>query len=182
MLYWRDFNLAIPHQNFHHTCSLCIHVDLSIRYLRLFGVPPVTYESASMRQFYKGRTDVIRPSTNDALTFVKTMVNPTATVSAQCTGHYTLCSRTSEWRTHQRQYNFSRIILVEILTLNWITLAPCREVCMTVSLSQRVHCQIVQQRYYIYYHWYVGSREEEDYGCCYSGTLCLCPWCESAQL
>ena len=52
-----------------------------IHMTRLYSDPPVTKESATTRQFYKGRTDVIRCCTNDALTFVKTMVNPAATVS-----------------------------------------------------------------------------------------------------
>lgn len=51
-----------------------------LRIHRLFNHLTATYESASTRQFYKGRTDTIRSSTNAALTFVKTMVNPASTV------------------------------------------------------------------------------------------------------
>ena len=58
-----------------------------IEYLyRLYGRPTATYESASTREFYHGRTDTIRSCTNEALAFVKTMVNPATSVSTRtCT-------------------------------------------------------------------------------------------------
>ena len=54
-----------------HTCHNC----------RLHSHPTATYESASTRGFYKGRTDTVRSCTSAALAFAKTMTDPTATVS-----------------------------------------------------------------------------------------------------
>ena len=53
---------------------------------RLYSRPTATYESASTQEFYHGRTDTIRSCTNEALAFVKTMVNPVASVSI-CTDY-----------------------------------------------------------------------------------------------
>ena len=48
---------------------------------RLYGHTAATYESGGTRWFFRGRTDTIRSCTNAAHTFVKTMVNLTASVS-----------------------------------------------------------------------------------------------------
>ena len=48
---------------------------------RLYGHLCATHEAGVTRWFLKGRTDSIRSCTNAALTFVKIMVDPLATVS-----------------------------------------------------------------------------------------------------
>lgn len=51
-----------------------------LAFYKLFGRPPVVYESAQTRKFQNGRTEVIRSTSNEALEFVKAMENPKETV------------------------------------------------------------------------------------------------------
>ena len=48
---------------------------------RMYNHPTAAYESGATRWFKYGRTDTIRSTTNAALTFVKTMCDPQASVS-----------------------------------------------------------------------------------------------------
>lgn len=47
------------------------HIALQLAQFRLFGKIFSTYEAASVRKFYQGRTECIRPSTSEALEFVR---------------------------------------------------------------------------------------------------------------
>ena len=67
-----------------HVCVLIIAMIICTYnqcLCRLYHRPTATHEAATTRCFLLGRTDTIRSCTNAALTFVKTMVDPMATVS-----------------------------------------------------------------------------------------------------
>ena len=65
-------------------CSLCVCVSLcpsSSLFLRLYGTTTAVYESGSIRYFKYGRTDTIRSCTNACHAFLKTMTDPSSSVS-----------------------------------------------------------------------------------------------------
>lgn len=53
-----------------------------LAFFKMFGRPPVVYESAQTRKFQHGRTEVIRSTSNEAVEFVKAMEDPKQSVRA----------------------------------------------------------------------------------------------------
>eukprot|EP00164_Ancoracysta_twista_P003453 GFYU01004608.1.p1 GENE.GFYU01004608.1~~GFYU01004608.1.p1 ORF type:complete len:585 (+),score=155.56 GFYU01004608.1:123-1877(+) len=53
-----------------------VQMAIQLAYYRLHGKPGLTYESASLRKYRLGRTEVCRSLTCDALEFCKVMCNP----------------------------------------------------------------------------------------------------------
>lgn len=49
-----------------------------LAFYKLFGRPPVVYESAQTRKFQNGRTEVIRSTSSESFAFVQAMENPKA--------------------------------------------------------------------------------------------------------
>jgi len=56
-----------------------IQVALQLSYYRTYGKPAPTYETASLRQYYRGRTETTRSCTSEALAFSKAFLDPKAT-------------------------------------------------------------------------------------------------------
>ncbi|XP_071451715.1 peroxisomal carnitine O-octanoyltransferase-like isoform X3 [Hetaerina americana] len=52
-----------------------IQMVLQLAYYRLHGRPAPTYETATTRNFYNGRTETVRPCTFEAIEWVKAMLN-----------------------------------------------------------------------------------------------------------
>lgn len=50
-----------------------------LAFYRLFGRPPVTYESCQTRKFLLGRTEVIRSASNESKAFCEAMISSSAT-------------------------------------------------------------------------------------------------------
>ncbi|XP_071528137.1 peroxisomal carnitine O-octanoyltransferase [Panulirus ornatus] len=53
-----------------------VQMSLQLAYHRLHGKPAPTYETATTRQFYHGRTETMRSCTLESVDWVKTMLNP----------------------------------------------------------------------------------------------------------
>lgn len=53
----------------------CVQMALQLAYYRLHGRLVATYESASLRIFYQGRTETIRSVTNESKQFIQAMDN-----------------------------------------------------------------------------------------------------------
>ena len=73
--------------------SLCVSLSLSLflppscsLFLRLYGTTTAVYESGSIRYFKYGRTDTIRSCTNASHAFLKTMTDPSSSVSRRGEG------------------------------------------------------------------------------------------------
>ncbi|XP_071498613.1 peroxisomal carnitine O-octanoyltransferase-like isoform X1 [Diadema antillarum] len=60
-------------------CQLAIQ----LAYYRMYGRSVATYETATTRQFYHGRTETCRSCTPESLAWCKSMVDPAATKSTQ---------------------------------------------------------------------------------------------------
>lgn len=58
-----------------------VQMALQLTFLRVHGRPAPTYETASTRQFYHGRTETIRSCTTEAVDWASTMLNQKATTS-----------------------------------------------------------------------------------------------------
>lgn len=59
-----------------------VHVYVYIYFFyRLYNKPTAVYESGSIRWFKYGRTDTIRSCTNESHKFIKTMTDPSSSVS-----------------------------------------------------------------------------------------------------
>uniref|UniRef100_A0A672QGZ2 Peroxisomal carnitine O-octanoyltransferase n=1 Tax=Sinocyclocheilus grahami TaxID=75366 RepID=A0A672QGZ2_SINGR len=61
-----------------------VQLALQLAYYRLHGKSGSCYETATTRRFFHGRTETMRPCTVEAQDWCRTMLNPTATVSALC--------------------------------------------------------------------------------------------------
>uniref|UniRef100_A0A8C1DD58 Peroxisomal carnitine O-octanoyltransferase n=2 Tax=Cyprinus carpio TaxID=7962 RepID=A0A8C1DD58_CYPCA len=61
-----------------------VQLALQLAYYRLHGKSGSCYETATTRRFFHGRTETMRPCTVEAQHWCRTMLNPTATVSALC--------------------------------------------------------------------------------------------------
>lgn len=59
-----------------------VQVCLQYAYYKIHRKPAPTYETATTRKFYKGRTETVRSCTNEAIMFAKTMLDARATVSS----------------------------------------------------------------------------------------------------
>lgn len=57
-----------------------VQVCLQYAYYKLHGKPAPTYETATTRKFYNGRTETVKSCTNEALMFSKAMMDPQAKV------------------------------------------------------------------------------------------------------
>lgn len=55
-----------------------VQLALQLAYFRLHGKPAPTYETASTRRFYHGRTETIRSCTSEAISWAKTMLDSAA--------------------------------------------------------------------------------------------------------
>ncbi|XP_045114902.1 peroxisomal carnitine O-octanoyltransferase-like [Portunus trituberculatus] len=55
-----------------------VQMALQLAYLRLHGRPAPTYETASTRRFYHGRTETIRSCTTEAVSWARAMLDPAA--------------------------------------------------------------------------------------------------------
>ncbi|XP_047739674.1 peroxisomal carnitine O-octanoyltransferase-like [Hyalella azteca] len=71
-----------------------VQMALQLAYYRTYGKMAPTYETATTRQFYHGRTETVRSCTPAAKAFAITMMDPSASVStkaqavrAACAGH-----------------------------------------------------------------------------------------------
>ncbi|CAG0892833.1 unnamed protein product [Cyprideis torosa] len=58
-----------------HTDSI-VQIAMHLAYYRLYKKAPSTYESATVRRFYRGRTETCRSSSAEILTFAQAMVDP----------------------------------------------------------------------------------------------------------
>ncbi|XP_067929647.1 peroxisomal carnitine O-octanoyltransferase-like [Watersipora subatra] len=58
-----------------------VQVCLQYGYYKLHGKPAPTYETATTRRFYQGRTETVRSCTNEALMFSKAMLDPLASAT-----------------------------------------------------------------------------------------------------
>ncbi|KAB7494235.1 Peroxisomal carnitine O-octanoyltransferase [Armadillidium nasatum] len=77
--FFNDFGKNwIKTQNLHPDSFL--QCALQLAYYKLHDKFAPTYETATARQFYKGRTETCRSCTVEVVDFVKTMTSPTATV------------------------------------------------------------------------------------------------------
>ena len=56
----------------------CIQLAIQLTFYRLHGKPAACYESCSTRQFYKGRTDTIRPTSPESTDLVEAMCSDAA--------------------------------------------------------------------------------------------------------
>lgn len=54
----------------------CIQMALQLAYFRLHQKFVLTYESATTRLYYKGRTETIRPVSEHSIAFVKSIDDP----------------------------------------------------------------------------------------------------------
>nr|XP_045600362.1 peroxisomal carnitine O-octanoyltransferase-like isoform X1 [Procambarus clarkii] len=58
-----------------------IQMSIQLAYHRLHGKPAPTYETATTRQFYAGRTETMRSCTQESVSWVQSMLNPKATAA-----------------------------------------------------------------------------------------------------
>ncbi|KAM8966463.1 peroxisomal carnitine O-octanoyltransferase isoform 1-T1 [Pelodytes ibericus] len=58
-----------------------IQLALQLAFYKLHGRPGCCYETATTRMFYHGRTETMRPCTEDAVKWCRAMLDPKATVS-----------------------------------------------------------------------------------------------------
>jgi carnitine O-acetyltransferase len=58
-----------------------VQMAFQLAHYRCCGILAPTYESASTKQFFHGRTETCRPVTNECVHFLKVMLNPQAKVS-----------------------------------------------------------------------------------------------------
>lgn len=104
---------------------------------RLNNHPTATQEVSTTRWFLLGRTDIIRSCTKAALTFVKTMVDPTATVSKVT---YTVCGR-NRYNSSEIsfQYNWQSNYAVHAYTCQCMQNQSCTymTLCKLFSLTGR---------------------------------------------
>ena len=54
----------------------------------IFHRIPATYETASLRKFWHGRTETLRVCTSEMVEFTKTMLDPSASVSFESITFY----------------------------------------------------------------------------------------------
>ncbi|XP_061624734.1 carnitine O-acetyltransferase-like isoform X2 [Phyllopteryx taeniolatus] len=76
VLMFPDYGKNVPKQ---HNLSpdAFIQMAFQLAYFRMYGICCATYESASLRMFKYGRTDVLRVTTKESLKFVQAMQDPT---------------------------------------------------------------------------------------------------------
>ncbi|XP_042231513.1 peroxisomal carnitine O-octanoyltransferase-like isoform X2 [Homarus americanus] len=58
-----------------------VQMSIQLAYQRLHGKPAPTYETATTRQFYDGRTETLRSCTVESVDWVQTMLSPKASTS-----------------------------------------------------------------------------------------------------
>lgn len=75
-----------------------VQMALQLSYYRLHGRPAPTYETASTRQFYHGRTETIRSCTTEAISWARSMLDPKATTSERRRKLETAIARHNELR------------------------------------------------------------------------------------
>ncbi|XP_077377770.1 carnitine O-acetyltransferase-like isoform X2 [Festucalex cinctus] len=76
VLMFSQFGKNVPKRN-KLSPDAFIQMAFQLAYFRMYSTCCATYESASLRMFKYGRTDVLRVTTKDSLTFVQAMQDPT---------------------------------------------------------------------------------------------------------
>ncbi|XP_072269521.1 peroxisomal carnitine O-octanoyltransferase [Pyxicephalus adspersus] len=66
-----------------------VQLALQLAYYKLHGRPGCCYETATTRMFYHGRTETMRPCTMEAMTWCRSMLDPSSTV---CQAAVLVCS------------------------------------------------------------------------------------------
>ncbi|KAF2366651.1 Acyltransferase ChoActase/COT/CPT [Trinorchestia longiramus] len=69
-----------------------VQMTLQLTYYRTYGRMAPTYETATTRQFYHGRTETVKSCTSAAKTFAITMQDPTASLQDKVKALRTACS------------------------------------------------------------------------------------------
>ncbi|XP_065094923.1 peroxisomal carnitine O-octanoyltransferase [Ochlerotatus camptorhynchus] len=80
-----------------------IQTALVLAYYRLHGSFAPTYETAMMRQYYKGRTETCRSCSVDTVNFIRAMENPQETASAKAKLFRTAANRQMELMSDARK-------------------------------------------------------------------------------
>ncbi|XP_063598842.1 peroxisomal carnitine O-octanoyltransferase-like [Penaeus indicus] len=73
-----------------------VQMSMQLAYIRLHGKPAPTYETATTRQFYNGRTETMRSCTEEAVEFAHAMLNPKVSTSEKRTKLFNAVSRHNE--------------------------------------------------------------------------------------
>lgn len=77
-----------------------VQMSMQLAYFRLHGKPAPTYETATTRQFYNGRTETMRSCTVEAVEFARSMLNPKASTSEKRTKLFSAVKMHNELMNH----------------------------------------------------------------------------------